>query len=114
LHESPQCSSYRLSSAIGTTSPSPGCEIEWAFTVGGDSFAPVALSSIIAKSTREQLMERFNAYFQAEAALARATNASSPLRPTAGYAVDAERFLRDVREIRARRSLSDAILIRRR
>ncbi len=114
LHESSQRSCYHLSSTIEAITPSPGCEIEWAFTVGGDSFAPVALSSIIAKSTREQLMERFNAYFQAAAASARTTDAPPPLRPTAGYAVDADRFLRDVRDICSRRSLSDAILIRRR
>ena len=105
LQESPQRSCYHLSSA-GADASSPSCDLQWAFTVSGDSFAPVALSSIIAKATREQLMERFNAYFQSEAA--------QPLRPTAGYAVDAERFLQDVQEIRARRSLSDAILIRRR
>lgn len=114
LHESPRRSCYQLSAASDAAGPSPGCEIEWEFTVGGDSFAPVALSSIIAKSTREQLMERFNAYFQAEAASACTTDAASPLRPTAGYAVDAERFLRDIREICTRRSLSAAILIRRR
>ncbi len=104
LHESPRQSCYHLSAAGDDTSSSG--EIEWSFTVGGDRFAPVALSSIIAKATREQLMQRFNAYFQAEAA--------QPLRPTAGYAVDAERFLHDIQEIRTRRALSDGILIRRR
>jgi len=106
LHESPQQSRYHLSSAGDDASSSLRGDLEWSFTVSGDRFAPVALSSIIAKSTREQLMQRFNAYFQGEAV--------QPLRPTAGYAVDAKRFLRDIQEIRMCRSLSDGSLIRRR
>lgn len=111
LQESTQCSTYQLSAEGDAPAP---CEIEWAFTVGGDSFAPVALSSIVAKATREQLMQRFNSYFQAEAMQLGAAAISTSLRPTAGYAVDAERFLRDIQPIRDRRSLSDDILIRRR
>ncbi len=110
LHETPRQSCYRLSST--EDSPKSPCDIEWSFTVGGDSFAPVALSSIIAKATREQLMQRFNAYFQAAAT--ELNSAAPPLRPTAGYAVDAERFLREIESIRVHQSLSDDSLIRRR
>jgi ribonuclease HII len=110
ISESTQCSSYCLDEPDALAGASVG-SIQWSFTVGGDSYPPVALSSIIAKSTRERLMGLFNQYFQAEAAehLAFGTH---PLRPTAGYSVDAARFLQDILPIRARRSLADAILIR--
>jgi ribonuclease HII len=111
IHESSQCSSYRLCGAecfiTGTES------IDWSFTVGGDSYPPVALSSIIAKSTRERLMALFNEYFQVEAK-AHKVFCENPLRPTAGYAVDATRFLEDIRPICTQRSFADAVLIRKR
>ena len=56
------------------------------FTVKGDSFAPVALSSIHAKYLRERCMECFNEFFADN-------HRGGELKPTAGYPVDAERFL---------------------
>lgn len=70
------------------------------FSVKGDRFTPVALSSLIAKYLRERFMGSLNRYF---AALARrhrnhpeAVNVPSPLKPTAGYPVDADRYLSDI------------------
>lgn len=47
---------------------------------------PVALASMTAKLARELMMRRFNAYWSARIA---------ELKPTAGYATDARRWLRD-------------------
>lgn len=65
-------------------------QIDVHFTVKGDSFTPVALSSMHAKYLRERFMESFNQYF------ALRHKADSKLTPTAGYPVDADRFLADV------------------
>jgi len=51
---------------------------------------PVALASMTAKMVRELLMRRFNGYWCSRV---------KGLRPTAGYAQDAGRWLRDVREV---------------
>jgi hypothetical protein len=51
---------------------------------------PVALASMIAKLTRETMMARFNRYW---------CNRVPALKPTAGYALDARRWLRDVHEV---------------
>lgn len=113
VDESSQCSSYRLCDSGAVLSAVGSRAIDWSFTVGGDSYPPVALSSIIAKSTRERLMTLFNQYFQSAAEDHKAF-LSNPLRPTAGYYGDAARFLQDIAPIRTRRSLADAILIRKR
>ncbi|OYP35194.1 hypothetical protein [Rhodopirellula sp. MGV] len=60
------------------------------FTVKGDTFTPVAFSSMVAKYLREKAMESFNAYFQSIQV------GSESLRPTAGYPVDADRFLEEI------------------
>lgn len=52
------------------------------------SHLPVALASMIAKLTRELAMRRFNAYWTAR---------MPELKPTAGYALDAGRWLNDTR-----------------
>ncbi|MCC6228283.1 MAG: hypothetical protein IT432_03545 [Phycisphaerales bacterium] len=59
---------------------------------------PVALASMTAKYARELLMARFNRYFGA-----RARDLGIELKPTAGYTLDARRWLADARDI-----LSDA------
>lgn len=51
---------------------------------------PVALASMTAKYARELLMSRFNRYFGA-----RARDLGIDLKPTAGYTLDARRWLRD-------------------
>ncbi|HBJ39089.1 MAG TPA: hypothetical protein DDZ51_30955 [Planctomycetaceae bacterium] len=124
--QSSQSSSYRLTDSTEPTrsiQPTPHASnrhgaktkerpttIDWSFTVGGDSFPPVAMSSIIAKSTRERLMDLLNRYFQTE-------TASDPklgknLKPTAGYTVDANRFLCDISAYRVAAGIDDQILIR--
>ena len=63
------------------------------FNVKGDSFTPVAMSSIYAKYTRERMMQAFNRYF------AKHHQGTEPLTPTAGYPTDADRFLRSIEPI---------------
>lgn len=64
---------------------------------------PVALASMAAKLTRELLMQRFNAYFGAR---------QPGLKPTAGYGLDARRFLAETAALRARLRVPDEDLIR--
>lgn len=77
--------------------------IRWHFTAKGDSFAPVALASMVAKYTRERLMDVFNAYWQAQV---------PGLRPTAGYPGDANRFLTEIGDSIAMQKISDHELVR--
>jgi ribonuclease HII len=58
------------------------------FQVHGDSLFPPAAASMVAKWARESLMERFNGYWREVV--------GPGLKPTAGYAVDAARFTRDI------------------
>ena len=74
------------------------------FTVKGDSFPPVAFSSMVAKYLRERSMESFNQYF--------AKRHKGPLKPTAGYPVDADRFLADVQSTLTFEQLTPNDLIR--
>lgn len=64
---------------------------------------PVALASMAAKLARELCMLRFNAWFRVHA---------PNLAPTAGYYTDAQRFLKETTDLRARLKLADADLIR--
>jgi hypothetical protein len=96
--ESKEQSSYRL--ALDET------ELDVHFTVKGDRFTPVAFSSLFAKYLRERFMESLNAYFAQRYA------GAAPLKPTAGYPVDADRFLEQVAAIRAREQIADCDLIR--
>lgn len=54
------------------------------FTVGGDRHPPTALASMLAKWLREICMERFNRFW---------LERIPELKPTAGYPVDAKRFV---------------------
>ena len=78
--ESPKTSLYSMSHAGITTSIR--------FQVHGDSLFPPAAASMVAKWARESLMERFNGYWREVV--------GPGLKPTAGYAVDAARFARDI------------------
>lgn len=60
------------------------------FTVGGDRFAPTGLASMLAKYLRERLMESFNQFWRLHL---------PELKPTAGYPVDARRFVAEIAEI---------------
>lgn len=61
--------------------------IDLHFSVGGDSFPPTALASMLAKYLRERFMESFNAFWKRHL---------PGLEPTAGYPRDARRFLSQI------------------
>ncbi|MGQ0551654.1 MAG: hypothetical protein ACT4PU_00365 [Planctomycetota bacterium] len=81
LREEPEESAYRLSF--------PGRPpVELRFTVRADGQrAPTALASVLAKTVRELFMCSLNAWFAERV---------PGVKPTAGYPVDARRFLREV------------------
>ena len=66
---------------------------------------PVALASMLSKYLREVHMALFNRYWK---------ELRADLKPTAGYAVDARRFLGDIAPIRERLGVDEAMLVRRR
>lgn len=102
LHEDKNNSRYELAAT-------PSCgRIEWSFTVSGDSYAPVAMSSMIAKWLRERAMTEFNRFFQ----LRVPTGMTLPV--TAGYPTDADRFIDDLARLGMRAGIPDAMLIRQR
>lgn len=76
------------------------------FTVDGDSFAPVAFSSMHAKYLRERFMQSLNRFFR------NLHRESTPLKPTAGYPLDAERFLADIGPILRREKIDHRTLVR--
>lgn len=86
--------------------PAPEAEFSISFTVKGDSFTPVAYSSMVAKYLREKAMESINAFF------AERHDAATPLRPTAGYPVDADRFLEEIQPILQREKITREDLVR--
>jgi hypothetical protein len=94
--EEKEASVYRLSDRRRTM---------WlAFKKGGDRRAmPAALGSMLAKYTREVYMRAFNAYW--------ATRMEG-LKPTAGYAQDAHRFLDDIADLIREYALDERTLIR--
>ena len=63
----------------------------------------VALASIFSKYIRELFMRPFNAFWAERV---------PGLRPTAGYAADAGRFLRDTAATRHQLAIPDHLLIR--
>jgi ribonuclease HII len=83
--ETPELSVYVLSHA--------GRKVEFRFLVGGERMLPTALASMTAKYLRELAMRPFNAFWQQHV---------PGLKATAGYAVDAKRFLADIREAQQR------------
>lgn len=96
--ESPRTSSYWLQ--IGSR------EMRVEFAVQGDRFPPVAMSSIYAKFLREYLMRSLNDYFLVR------HRGRETFRSTAGYPVDAERFLEQILPTRQRERILDSDLIR--
>lgn len=69
------------------------------------AFLPVTLAGIMAKYARELLMGQQNKWFTAK---------EPRLAPTAGYPLDAKRWLRESLEIRRHLGIKDALLIRNR
>ncbi len=65
--------------------------VEWLFLSKAERFVPVALASVTAKYLRELAMEAFNRYW---------TSRAPGVRPTAGYPVDARRFLAETEAAR--------------
>ncbi|MEM9586213.1 MAG: hypothetical protein AAGA03_02935 [Planctomycetota bacterium] len=100
VRESSSQSSYALSGE--------GWEGQVHFTVKGDRFAPVSMSSLIAKYVREVAMSSLNDYFAAKHV------GDQPLKRTAGYPVDADRFLTDIQPIMDKEKIDQSQLIRRR
>jgi len=91
-----QLSRYRLASQVS----------DWhvSFEVDGDQRRlPVALASMLAKYVRELLMDRFNAFWR---------RLAPALRPTAGYYVDAQRFLTDIGPLTQRSGLAPERFVR--
>ena len=94
--ESPLCSRYELHHGPRRMTVS--------FEVDCDAgHLPTALASMTAKYTRELLMARFQAWF---------TAALPQVKPTAGYAADAQRFWREVEPRIADLDIDPARLVR--
>jgi hypothetical protein len=75
-----------------------------AFKEKADGLAlPVSLASMLAKYVRELYMHAFNAYW---------VGRMKGLRPTAGYASDARRFLRDIGPLMEQDGLDRSALVR--
>ena len=94
IQESAHNSVYRWHDTVG--------ENVISFRVGGDSFVPVGLASMVAKTIRELSMRRFNRFFIDAAKAAGCV----PPKPTAGYPQDAKRFYDSVRELCCRNGLT--------
>lgn len=74
------------------------------FKQGGDQLAlPAALGSMLAKYIREIYMRAFNEYWAGR---------DETLKPTAGYARDAKRFLEDIAHMIDQDNLDTSLLVR--
>jgi len=80
LEESEECSAYRIHRGPGSA--------ELRFRTGAENASlPVALASMVSKYLREVFMEMLNRWWAGRI---------GPLKPTAGYYVDGQRFLKDI------------------
>jgi len=77
--------------------------VEIRFTARGESFLPAALASMTAKYLRELAMMAFNRFW---------ANHLPGLRPTAGYPLDARRFLTQISGKQQELGISDGVLWR--
>jgi ribonuclease HII len=73
------------------------------FSARGESSLATACASLAAKSIRELAMHGFNKFWRTQ---------QPDLRPTAGYSVDAGRFLEETAALRERLEIADELLIR--
>jgi len=90
--ETPDQSVYRWEPAVGP-------QVYFRFCVGGERRFPVATASVISKLLRERCMECFNAFWQNQfqaSGKELGRLADSQLALTAGYPVDALRFMADI------------------
>ena len=100
IEESPTCSAYELSGR-----PANARSMTVTFQVDAEEAnLPVALASMVSKYTRELLMARLNDYF---------TSRVPGLAPTAGYAKDGKRFLKELGPHLGKLGLSEDRLRRR-
>jgi hypothetical protein len=76
-----------------------GLPTNWSFRAKGDRCVAPAAASMIAKWSREVLLERLNKFWQEKC---------PGLVPTAGYPVDAKRFAADIQSAVKQLSLSDS------
>lgn len=95
--EGPEESSYSMGTAK--------CPVEITFRVGGESFLPSALASMLAKYLREQAMEAFNAYWCEQI---------PGLNRTAGYPLDAKRFKAQIHDRQRELGIDDDLIWRNR
>ncbi len=97
VHESRQESVYRWGQ--------PASRVEIRFTAKGERFLPTALSSMVSKYLREMAMDALNAFWGRRI---------PGLKPTAGYPVDARRFLREIGSQKEQLGIADASIWRQR
>jgi ribonuclease HII len=83
----------------------PESPVEICFRARGEAFMPTALASMTAKYLRELAMNCFNRYWQTHV---------SGIRPTAGYPLDAKRFLTEIHVVQRRLGIPDHDLWRNR
>ncbi len=77
--------------------------VNLSFQVRGERFLPVALASMTSKLLRELAMRSFNAFWQKRL---------SDLRETAGYPVDAKRFLAEISPLLKKYQIPESLLWR--
>ena len=74
--------------------------VEVRYTVQGERRIPVALASMVAKWFRERAMRDFNTYWRQHVSSPVPPGGTPrPFRPTAGYPVDAKRFMTDLGDL---------------
>lgn len=96
IEETPESSRYRVAL--------PGAEAEFRWLVGGDAaHLEIGLASMLAKYLRESFMHAFNAWF---------ARICPDVAPTAGYAVDAKRWLDATRAARCAAGVPDEAIVR--
>ncbi len=96
VEESDMRSRYVVEDASGSLGDGTPRRAGVSFLVEGEqAHLPVALASMIAKLVRELCMDRFNRTWGARAKV----RADLELKPTAGYALDAQRWLRDMEDV---------------
>lgn len=78
-----------------------GHRMQIQFKVEGDSIFPSAAASVVAKWTREHLMERLNHFWWSQSTAAE----QAIFQPTAGYYVDAVRFAQQIEKVAKRLGL---------
>ncbi len=79
--------------------------VEVRFAAKGETFLPSALASMVSKYLRELAMTAFNEFWRRH---------KPNLRPTAGYPVDAKRFMNEIGEVQQMLGIADSQIWRNR